>query len=139
MAQIRDVTVVIICGGGKDVFAALRSVDVGVPVIIALVPNGELAAQLRALGATIVECEYGNYSVSCNRGLAAVSTRRAFLIDSDCVIAPGCLERVASALDAHPVVRCHVEYGVTPGSRWGRIIARERDRTNNGAPIEYTP
>jgi hypothetical protein len=135
-----DLSVVIICCDDPHVFATLDSIDVDVPVIVSLVPDQDLEAGLRARGVKVTHSTRGNYSISCNRGLASVQTSRAFIVDSDCTLGPGCLTRIDALLDEVPLARARVYFEATPQVRFSDRIAQLRDAVNNGLPIRaYTP
>jgi GT2 family glycosyltransferase len=135
-----EITIVIICCDDDRVFQAIASVDRGVPVIVSLVPNTFLEFQLREAGVQIVLSRRGNYSTSCNRGLAAVETKYAFIIDSDCVLRPGCLEEIINQLRESPLVRAQVNFQSLSDIYLSKEIADWHSKTNNRLPIRaYTP
>jgi GT2 family glycosyltransferase len=115
-------------------------VDVDAPIIVSLVPNENLKAELLAAGARVVDSIPGNYSVSCNRGLAAVRTEYAFIVDSDCTLEPGCLALIRQMLDEAPLARARVRFLATPALAHSDRTAAFHSRVNNRSPIPaYTP
>lgn len=135
-----DLSLVIICCDDPHVFRTIDSVDVKVPVIVSLVPNRDLEASLRARGVKVTHSIRGNYSVSCNRGLEVVQTGRAFIVDSDCTLAPGCLTRIDALLDEAPLARAIVNFESSLQTRLSEHTARIRNLVNNRQPIPaYTP
>ena len=104
-----DITVVIVCGYDSRVLDCISSVDVPVPIVVSLVPGSNLERVLRDKGVEVViSGAIGNYSVSCNYGLAAVKTSQAMIVDSDCVLEKGCIERIATILEEYPLARAAI-------------------------------
>jgi len=137
---VRDLTVVIACRDDPRVFAAVASVRGEAPVVVALVPDPVLQAGLLTQGVRVVASVPGNTSVSCARGLAAVRTGRAFIIDSDCIVRPGCLARMSALLDGAVLARARVHFSSDARVRCSGRIARLRDGVNNRTPVPaYTP
>lgn len=135
-----DLTVVIICCDDPHVFKTIDSIPCGVPVVVSLVPNRDLEAGLQLRGVELVHSTRGNYSISCNRGLSSVETSQAFIVDSDCLLCPGCLTRVSALLDAAPLARAKVRFESTPDVYCSQRVAQLRDLVNNRLPIRaYTP
>ncbi len=135
-----EITVVIICCDDERVFRTIDSVDMDVPVIVSLVPNSFLESRLKEAGVQIVLSKRGNYSTSCNRGLSAVETKFAFIIDSDCVLHPGCLEEITTQLRKSQLVRAQVNFQSWSGIYLSKEIADWHWKTNNRLPIRaYTP
>jgi len=135
-----EITVVIICCDDDRVFRTIASVDRDVPVIVSLVPNAILEFRLREAGVQIVLSQRGNYSTSCNRGLAAVETKYAFIVDSDCVLHPGCLEEITTQLRESPLARAQVNFQSRSDIYLSKEIADWHSKTNNRLPIRaYTP
>lgn len=102
----------------------LDSVDEDVEIVIAL--NGATQAARRAIQqhprpTVVAEIEEaGNLGAAYNAGIAAASGQYIFLMDSDCLFAPGTIRVMAEAATVHPVVKGQVVYGIAPGplSRW---------------------
>lgn len=139
-AQALDLSLVIICCDDPRVFAAIDSVDADVPIIVSLVPNSDLESAISARGVTVTHSVRGNYSISCNRGLAVVDTKRAFIIDSDCILHAGCLSRIDALLNTAPLARAYVEFATTPKVHFSRLTAKFHDNINNRRPMRaYTP
>ena len=135
-----DLSLVIICCDDYHVYDTLASVDIKIPVIVSLVPNPKLELGIRSLGANIVFSQRGNYSVSCNFGLAAVQTKSAFIVDSDCKLKPGCLEIIANTLKTKPLARDRVQFESTNRVKFSELTSELHSETNNGLPIRaYTP
>lgn len=133
-------TLVIICCNDPHVLQTVASVDVDVPIIVSLVPNETLEAGLLARGARVVDSIPGNYSISCNRGLAAVATEYAFIVDSDCTLEPGCLAKIEQLLDEAPLARAHVRFVVDLAIAHSDRTATLQGRANNRTPVPaYTP
>lgn len=135
-----ELTLVIVCCDDPRVIKAIHSVDRPIPVVVSLVPNESLEKAIIACQAKVVHSVRGNYSVSVNRGLAAVETPAAFIIDSDCILAPGTLEMIARLLDEAPLGRARIAFDSDPSVRLSPDIAKLRAATNNRRPIRpYTP
>jgi hypothetical protein len=135
-----DLTLVIICGHDPRVFGCIASVDVNIPIVVSLVPHSGLGAHLKSLGAEVTISGNGNYSISCNRGLAAVKTSRAMIVDSDCVLERGCIEHIATTLDTKPLARAAILFESSPQVFASRWTSQLRASINNRQPAPaYTP
>lgn len=135
-----EISVVIICCDDERVFKAIASVDLGVPVIVSLVPNVTLEKRLQEAGIRVVLSQRGNYSISCNRGLSAVETKYAFIIDSDCTLHSGCLDEINDLLRKSPLARARVSFQCQPRNLLSKGIGEWHSKTNNRLPIRaYTP
>jgi hypothetical protein len=135
-----DLTVVIVCGYDPRVFDCIASLDVDVPVVVSLVPNSGLEDRLKSMGVHVIASVKGNYSISCNRGLDAVETSAAIIVDSDCILEKSCVERIANALDTNPLARATICFQSSPNvlaSHWTSLL---RNSVNNRQPVPaYTP
>ncbi len=133
-------TVLIICCDDERVFDAIASVDCNVPIIVSLVPNLSLEERLRKLGVEVVLSQRGSYSISCNRGLEAIRTPFAFIIDSDCVLHHGCIPLIIETLRSAPLARAHVNFLTNKNLFASSTIAQWYSMVNNRIPIRaYTP
>lgn len=140
VANDLDITVVFICCDDFRLFKAINSIDTDLPVVVSLVPNNALASRLSELKINVVYSPRGNYSASVNRGLSACKTKRAFIIDSDCLLRPGCISRIAFLLDSAPLARARVEFLTDVQIRGSESTAKFHNRVNNRLPIRpYTP
>lgn len=135
-----DLSLIIICCDDPNILNAIDSVDVDIPVIVSIVPNEDLESQLQTRKVQIVHSIRGNCSISRNRGLAVIKTKRVFFMDSDCTLEPGCLKHINRMLDKSPVVRSYVNYEHSPHICFSNKIAQLRDIVNNHPPIPaYMP
>lgn len=133
-------SVVIICCDDERVFQAIDSVDPGISVIVSLVPNDSLEERLQETRVQVVLSQRGNYSTSCNRGLTAVKTKYAFIMDSDCVLQPGCLTEITKLLALAPLARARLDFEFQADRFMSKKIAEWHFKTNNRLPIRaYTP
>jgi len=135
-----DITVAITCGGDPRVLRALASVPAGVPIVVSLTPSPDLRAKLVDAGVEVVDSVLGNISVSHNLELSRVRTRHVFWLDSDCVLQPGCLEKVNAALADAPFARARVKFASSRAVWGSRATAYLRELSNNRTPPPaYTP
>ena len=135
-----NLSLVIACRDDPHILKLMETIDVDLPVIVSLVPNEELERELRALGVTVVTSVSGNISISYARGLAAADTESAFIVDSDCLLGPGCLSTVNELLEEAPLARARVEFASTPNIRFSDKIARMRSLDSNTPPLPaWTP
>lgn len=133
-------TVVIICCDDERVFDAIASVDSDFPIIVSLVPNPSLEKRLTEIGVHLVKSQRGNYSISCNRGLDAVETDFAFILDSDCVLHSDCLTQIQAQLQKTPITRAHVNFLENSQLFASNTLTQWYSDVNNRLPIRgYTP
>lgn len=132
-------TVAIKCHHDWRVFSLLDSIDEQVDTLVLLAPDDVLGACVRARGARCVTVDTNDIGLRCNAALAGAENDRTLLLDSDCILEPGALRRIAEALDEHPVVRMRLEF--QHGTRFtSRAIARWRTFENHAVPtLAYMP
>jgi hypothetical protein len=133
-------SVVIICCDDERVLDAIASINPSISIIVSLVPNPLLEKQITKAGATVILSQRGNYSISCNRGLNAVETNFAFIIDSDCIVDSGCLSQITEALKYSPLARAHVRFLENKEVFASKTLSKWYSDVNNRIPIRaYTP
>jgi glycosyltransferase involved in cell wall biosynthesis len=141
--MLDNATLVLICGNDPHIFECLNSIDIDLPVIVSLAPHTQLISKIKTYKVHVVvnhENDAGNYSIACNRGLSKVLTPKAIIADSDCTFEKGCLQRLISDLDQHPITRAKIIFKSSPHVIASNWIAKLRDSVNNRQPLPaYTP
>lgn len=135
-----NLTTVINCYNDPRVFRCVESITGDTEVIVVLAGGAAIERELLLRKIRVVPSEPGNYSRNCNLGVHHASRDNVLIVDSDCTLAPCCLERVCSALRHDRIVRCRVEFLCDEHIWLSDVIARLRDSINNAQPIRaYTP
>jgi len=95
-----DVTAVVRGSSDPRVFDAVGSVEDQCRVIAAITPDTAIEAGLRSRGTRYVVSPRGNPAQTSLRAFEHVSTPLVLLLDSDCIVYPGTVDRLVGRLTA---------------------------------------
>src|SRR3989338_3209879 len=105
--QPRDLSIVIRCGrDGDGLSRCLASVDENAEVIISAAGDAPFAPDLNRSGLSVAYHQYGNWSVSAQRGIDQATYDKVIIMDADSRFGPGAVARIDEALtDGHLLVQ----------------------------------
>ena len=135
-----DISIVIRCSNDKRIYDCLKSIGtrVGEILVVLNYPTPEVENIVRNFGCRVVKVNSRNIALLQNRGVEAARFEKILLMDSDCIFGPGTIDKIATALDKHKVVRGQLVY-IERDSVIPDVIQRFRNFIGARIDIAHTP
>lgn len=135
-----DISIVIRCSNDKRIYDCLKSIGtcVGEILVVLNYPTPEVENIVRNFGCRVVKVNSRNMPFLQNRGIEAARFEKVLLMDSDCIFTVGAIDKIASALDKHKVVRGQLVY-IEKNSIIPDVIQRFRNLIGARLDIAHSP